>query len=61
MDRPEFKAVEVHRVKNGWMVHPTRGWLDQGSSSAYWDDRIWVFNSTIGLFEWLDKTMGGEE
>lgn len=61
MDRPEFTAVEVHRVKNGWMVHPTRGWLDNGGNMGMWDERIWVFNKLAELFAWIDHTMRGGE
>jgi len=48
----KFTAVEVHRVNNGWFVHPTRGWLDQGQGPL-WDERIWVFNSSVDLYQWL--------
>jgi hypothetical protein len=57
VEEQKFTTVEVHRVKNGWMVHPTRGWLDQDIG----DDRIWVFNKLAELFAWIDNTMRGEE
>jgi len=57
MNTEKFTAVEVHRVRNGWLVHPTRGWLDQ-AQSPLWDGRIWVFNSAVDLHQWLGDTLG---